>query len=142
MTVPGNFLISLMAFFFSPQGEQGVIISNKHVLYDLSHKFPNNLGIQEISKDQKNLKTSQNYSLLSSLTPKIYFKYYQKTPEKQKLNFYRTVLFHIKTRICLKYFVHDCNTAYQGISKEVFSNEAKTVLVLPLEKESTRQKLF
>ena len=48
------------------------------------------------------------------------------------------MLFHIKPRICLKYFVHDCNTAHQGISKEVFSNEAKTALVPPLEKDSTK----
>ena len=31
-----------------------------------------------------------------------------KTPEKQKLNFFRSALLHLKTRVCLKYFVHDC----------------------------------
>ena len=28
-------------------------------------------------------------------------------PEKQKLNFSCDALFHIKTGVCLKYFVHD-----------------------------------
>ena len=31
-----------------------------------------------------------------------------KHPEKQKLNFSRSALFHMKTRVCLKYFVNDC----------------------------------
>ena len=30
-------------------------------------------------------------------------------PEKQKLNFSHSALFYIKTRVCLKYFVNDCN---------------------------------
>ena len=25
------------------------------------------------------------------------------------MNFFRSALFHIKTRVCLKYFVHDCS---------------------------------
>ena len=28
--------------------------------------------------------------------------------EKQKLNFFRSALFHMKSRVCLKYFVNDC----------------------------------
>ena len=31
----------------------------------------------------------------------------QKSPEKLKLNFPRSALFHVKTRFCLKYFPHD-----------------------------------
>ena len=31
-----------------------------------------------------------------------------KTPWKWKLNFSRSALFHIKTRVCVKYFVNDC----------------------------------
>ena len=30
-----------------------------------------------------------------------------KTLEKQKLNFSRSTLFHMNSRVCLKYFVHD-----------------------------------
>ena len=32
--------------------------------------------------------------------------YQQKNIEKQKLNFSHSALFHMKTRVCLKYFVH------------------------------------
>ena len=32
----------------------------------------------------------------------------KKTHEKQKLNFSRSAVFHMRTRVCLKYFVHDC----------------------------------
>ena len=35
-----------------------------------------------------------------------------KTLEKQKLNFSRIALFHIKTRLSLKYFVNDCSFAW------------------------------
>ena len=31
-----------------------------------------------------------------------------KTPEKQKSNLFRSALLQMKTRVCLKYFVHDC----------------------------------
>ena len=30
-----------------------------------------------------------------------------KSPEKQKSNFSRNAIFHMKTRVCLKYFVND-----------------------------------
>ena len=29
-------------------------------------------------------------------------------PEKRKLKFFRRALFHMKTKVCLKYFVNDC----------------------------------
>ena len=35
--------------------------------------------------------------------------YWQKALEKQKLNFSRRALFHMKTRVSLKYFVNDCS---------------------------------
>ena len=34
--------------------------------------------------------------------------YKQKTSENQKLNFSRSALFHMKTRVCHNYFVYDC----------------------------------
>ena len=55
---------------------------------------------------------------MSSLTPKIIFlSIPEKTPEKQntrktsrkiEIELFRCALFHTKTRVCLKYFVHDC----------------------------------
>ena len=32
-----------------------------------------------------------------------------KSSEKKKLNFSLSALFHMKTRVCLKYFVRDCS---------------------------------
>ena len=40
----------------------------------------------------------------------------QKSPEKLKLNFHRNALFHMKTRFCLKYFLHDY------LSKQYFAS--------------------
>ena len=44
----------------SPQVKRTVIITNKHGIYDLPHKLPNNLTLRswEIRKNQKNLKSS------------------------------------------------------------------------------------
>ena len=36
-------------------------------------------------------------------------KCWQNTPEKSKLNFSRSALFHVKTRVFLKYFVNNCH---------------------------------
>ena len=44
---------------------------------------------------------------MPSLPPKIFSKL-AKTPEKQKSNFSRSMLFHNKTSVCLKYFFHKC----------------------------------
>ena len=44
----------------------------------------------------------------SSSQNKNFGQYYQKSPEKQKLNFPRSALFLIRTRVCLKSFVNDC----------------------------------
>ena len=49
------------------------------------------------------------YTPVFSLPPKVkIFSILAKNFGKQKLNFSRRALFHMKTRVCLKYFVHDC----------------------------------
>ena len=45
----------------SPRVERGAVISNKHGIYELSHKLPNNLR----------LKIRWNYKLVPSLPPKM-----------------------------------------------------------------------
>ena len=62
---------------------------------------------QEIKKYLGNLKTLYNYCLVLSPPPemKILLVLIQ-SPEKQKLNFSRNALFHMKTSVCLKYFVN------------------------------------
>ena len=36
-----------------------------------------------------------------------------RTLEKQKLNFFHSALFHLKTRVSLKYFVNDCRSVIE-----------------------------
>ena len=61
--------------FLSPQVRQSMIISNKHVIYDFSHKLLNNyIGSQEISRKSQNfvellpsaLSSSQNEKFVSA----------------------------------------------------------------------------
>ena len=60
-----------------------------------------------------NLITSYNGGLLSSLPPKIkILSTLAKTLEKHKSNFSRSALFHMKTRVCIKHFFHDCRVFY------------------------------
>ena len=69
-----------------------------------------NFGSQEIRKCQEIIKASWNYSLVLSLPFQndFFFQYQQKTAEKQKLSFFCSSLFDMKTRVCLKYFVLNC----------------------------------
>ena len=43
----------LYYILFSPQVKRGVIIRNKHGIYELPHRLMNNLGSWEIKKDKK-----------------------------------------------------------------------------------------
>ena len=84
------------------QSERNAIISNKHGIYDLPHKLLNDIrlkifGIQNLSGK------SQNFiGLYRSAQP------HQKSAKMQKLDFSPTAPIHIKTIVCLKYFVPDC----------------------------------
>ena len=50
----------LYQYLFSPQVKQTVIINKKHGIYELPCDLPNNLRLQESTKDQANVKTSSN----------------------------------------------------------------------------------
>ena len=87
-------------FLCSLQVRRCAIISYKHGIYDLPHELPSNLklrilGNQKISGKSLNPKND-------SLVPN-FVNTSKKTLEKQKLNFFRNVLFHVKTRVYLKY---------------------------------------
>ena len=51
---------------FSPQVKRCPIITYKHGIYELPHKWPNDFRISEIRKYQENLKTPYNGSLVPS----------------------------------------------------------------------------
>ena len=94
--------------FVSSQVEQSTVISNKHGIYDLPHEL-SNYDLKKSKKNQESLKTSLNDSLVPSFPPRIkILLILAKTIEKPKLNFSRWALFHMKTRVSLKYFVNYC----------------------------------
>ena len=64
-------------------------------------------------KNWKKLGKSQSFIELQPSAQSLsrnenFVKTSKKNPEKQKLNFSRSALYHMKTRVGLKYFVHDC----------------------------------
>ena len=76
-----------------------VIISYKYGIYELPYELPNDLRLRELDNIRK-------VSDENNLVPRR-----KKTLEKQKLNFSRSALFHMKTRVkifSLKYFEDDC----------------------------------
>ena len=108
-------ILRLFDIFFSPQVKQTVIISImiirlwllEHSIYELSDRLQNNWRLKDLRKLGNISKISKN--LEPNLPPKIKFSNTSiKTHEKWKLNFAGSVLFHTKTRVCLKYFANDC----------------------------------
>ena len=97
--------------FLSPQLKRGAIVSNKHGVSQLPHELSNDLNHRsyKIRESQENLKTcwiiDQGPVFLLKCN---FFQPQPKTPEKQKLNISPRMLFHMKTRVCLKYFVNNC----------------------------------
>ena len=85
--------------FLSPQMKRSVIVINIHGIYELPHELPNNLrNITKISKLHRMI------AQCPIPLPKWKFcQYQQKTLKKQKLNLSLSALFHMKTRICIKY---------------------------------------
>ena len=63
----------LYQIFLSPKVKPSAIISNKHGIYELPHELSKDLRLRILgnSEYQENLKTSFNYSLVPSLTPKM-----------------------------------------------------------------------
>ena len=99
-------LFDVLPTFLSPQLKRSAIITYKHGIYELPHELPTDLRLR---KYHENLKTSQNDSLVSSLPAKMkILSILEKTSGKQKLNFARSALIHMKTRVSRKHFVNDC----------------------------------
>ena len=87
----------------------------KHGIYELLNNL--RLWILVIRKYQENLKASKNYSLKLSLPPKMnFFSILAKKPWKIEIELSLSAQFHRKTRLCLKYFVHEC------LWKQFFAN--------------------
>ena len=103
-------------FFLSPPVKRSLIISNKLVYMSCltSCQSTYDLGSQKIRKVQNNVKTSWNYNLLPSLSPKkeilsvIAKGSFNIEKNFAKQNFSCSVLFYMKARVLLKYFVFGC----------------------------------
>ena len=61
--------------------------------------------IRKILRFARIIKTS----VQSFCQDEFFFQYQPNTPEKCKLIYFHKVLFHKKTRVCVKYFVNDCS---------------------------------
>ena len=97
--------------FSSPQVRRSVVISNELVYTSLPHELPNDLTLRNLGNQEILGKCNNFIELLPSAqsSSRIHFcQYQQKSAEKQKWNFFHSALFHIKTRVCLKYFVNNC----------------------------------
>ena len=86
--------------FFSLQLKQCVIITYKYDIYELPHELQNDIRLKDLRK-LGNIREMSKLHRMITQCPK-------KTLEKQKLNFSRCVLFNMKTRVSLKYFVRYC----------------------------------
>ena len=91
--------------FFSPQVEQGPIISNNLV-------YTSCFTSCQTTQDLGNIrKISKLYRIIAQCLVrfhKTFGQYQQKYPKKQKLTYSHSALFHMKFRVCLNYFVNDC----------------------------------
>ena len=108
--------------FFSQQVKQCVIITYFYGIYELPHKLRNDLrlrilGNQVISGNCLNC-IEWEPSVQSPDQNKCFCYNQKKTLEKQKLNFSRCALFHMKTRVSLRYFVSYC------VSKHFFDSKS------------------
>ena len=88
----------------SPQGKRSAIIINKHSICKFPLELQNDLRLSR--KSSENPKTSLNHNLAPSLTSKIKILAILAKSCLKMENC--TTLFHIKTRVCLKYFANDC----------------------------------
>ena len=98
--------------FLSPQVKRSLITNNKHIIYQLPYKLPNDLRLRvlvkyEISGKCQNFKELQPSGQYSSQNEN-FINTRKKLFEKQKLNFSCSSRSHIKIRVCLKHFVLDC----------------------------------
>ena len=95
-------------FFFSPQVKRSVIITNKHGIYELPLELPYDLRLRILGNYEISGK-SKNDNLVLSLPPKMkLLPILAENSLKIKMDFSHSVLFHMKTRVYLTYFVRDC----------------------------------
>ena len=81
----------------------------------MPHELPNDLRL-ETREVQNNVKTLCNYNLVTSLPPKKkILLILAKDSLKIELNFSRSVLFHMETRVFLKYFVRGCSLVLRNL---------------------------
>ena len=95
--------------FLSTQVKRSAIISNKHDIYELPHKLPSDLRpriffLGKVRKISKLHRIITQYPV--PLPKKDFVDTSKKLLKNRKLSLIS--LFHMKTSVCLKYFVNYC----------------------------------
>ena len=96
----------MIDFFFHHKWDEAwlLVINMVHTSWFMSCRTTSDWG-----NIRKILNFHRNIAYCPAFLPKWKFRqYYQNTAEKTKLNFSRSALLHIKTRVCLKHFVNGC----------------------------------
>ena len=113
--------------FLSPQLKRCGIITYKRGTYKLPHELPNDLRLKKLGHIRK---VSKFHGMIAQYP--IYFaNTSKKILEKQKIKHFsqRSALFHMKTRVNLRYFDIDCNHFVDISDTLLARNSVKTVCV-------------
>ena len=114
--------------FLSPQVKRSLIISNKLVYTSCRTTW----DLRKLGKFWIMPNLHRSITQCPVFLPKRKFcQYQQKAPWKYKLNFSCSTLFHMKTRVFLKYFVRACNFyMIRVFSGKCFRTDFKIVFFL------------
>ena len=85
--------------------------SNKHSTYELPHESLNNLRLRILGKQEISEKSQNFIKSKCSTQPDFQNKNFANNSKnllKIEIELFLNTLLHLKTRVCLKYFVHHC----------------------------------
>ena len=113
--------------FFLPQVKSSVVNSNNNGIRQVAEQLET-YDIRNLKNIRKILRIHEFIIQCPVFLPKCKFcKQLQKLTEIQKMNFSQSALFHMKSEVCLKFFVLDCRL------KQIFaSNSLQALSILKL----------
>ena len=113
-----------MRIFLSPQVKRSLLLLVNWYIRVVS-RVAERLKAQDLKKLGKFRIMSKLHGSITQcpvFLPKIKFCQYQQKTSKQKLNFSRSALFHMKTRVFLKYFVRGCRSKHNSTNDSHYSH--------------------
>ena len=97
--------------FLSPEVKRWAIITYKYVR--VASPVAERIKTQDLRRLGNNRKVSKRHRMIDQcpvfLSKRKFCQRQEKCPEKQQLKFACVTLFHMKTRVSLKYFITDCS---------------------------------